>query len=85
MNKISIDWLNKKGACANSVAWFKAIFNKSASFKNLVLALIKDKELLLDDKFIWFCSVCTYTYISTKEEVITTCPRCASYNKKTLT
>lgn len=44
MNKISIDWLNKKGACANSVAWFKAIFNKSASFKNLVLALIKDKK-----------------------------------------
>jgi hypothetical protein len=42
----------------------------------------KDKELLLDDKFLWFCSVCTYTYISTKEETISTCPRCGSYNKK---
>jgi len=45
----------------------------------------KDKELLLEDKFLWFCSVCTYTYISTKEEVISTCPRCGSYNKKALT
>ncbi len=45
----------------------------------------KDKELLLDDKFLWFCSVCTYTYISTKEEAISTCPRCGSYNKKSLT
>jgi hypothetical protein len=45
----------------------------------------KDKELLLDDKFLWFCSVCTYTFISTKEEVISTCPRCGSYNKKILT
>jgi len=46
---------------------------------------LKDKELLLDDKFLWFCSVCTYTYIRTKEEAISTCPRCSSYNKKTLT
>ncbi len=45
----------------------------------------KDKELLLDDKFLWFCSVCTYTFINTKEENISTCPRCGSYNKKRLT
>ncbi len=45
----------------------------------------KNKELLLDDKFLWFCSVCTYTYISTKEETISNCPRCGSYNKKSLT
>lgn len=45
----------------------------------------KDKELLLDDKFLWFCSVCTYTYISTKVEAISICPRCGSYNKKPLT
>lgn len=42
----------------------------------------KDKDLTLDPKFIWFCSVCTYTYINTKEEVISVCPRCGSYNKK---
>jgi hypothetical protein len=45
----------------------------------------KDKELLLDDKFLWYCSVCTYTFINTKEENISTCPRCGSYNKKRLT
>ena len=42
----------------------------------------KDKDLTLDDKFIWFCSVCTYTYINTKEDIISVCPRCGSYNKK---
>jgi hypothetical protein len=42
----------------------------------------KDKDLSLDRKFIWYCSVCTYTYIDTKEETISICPRCGSYNKK---
>jgi hypothetical protein len=45
----------------------------------------KNKELFLDQKFIWFCSVCTYTYINTKEDTISICPRCGSYNKKLLT
>jgi hypothetical protein len=43
---------------------------------------LKEKELFLDRKFIWFCSVCTYTYINTKEDKISVCPRCASFNKK---
>jgi len=42
----------------------------------------KDKDLGLDPKFIWYCSICTYTYINTKEEVISICPRCGNYNKK---
>ncbi|MDD4980864.1 MAG: hypothetical protein PHC54_06345 [Candidatus Omnitrophica bacterium] len=42
----------------------------------------KDKDLSLDHKFIWFCSVCTYTYVNTKEDLISLCPRCGSYNKK---
>ena len=42
----------------------------------------KDKHLSLDPRFIWHCSVCTYTYVNTKEEVISACPRCGSYNKK---
>lgn len=50
-------------------AWF---FNKKQ----------KDKDLSLKDRFIWFCSVCTYTYVNTREDVISTCPRCGSYNKK---
>jgi len=48
----------------------------------LLVKIQKDKNLSLDPKFIWFCSICTYTYINTKEEAITTCPRCGSYNKK---
>lgn len=42
----------------------------------------KDKDLSLDPRFIWFCNVCTYTFINTKEDTISICPRCGSYNKK---
>lgn len=42
----------------------------------------KDKDLSLDPRFIWYCSVCTYNYINTKEDTISACPRCGSYNKK---
>lgn len=48
----------------------------------LLAKIQKDRNLSLDPKFIWFCSICTYTYINTKEEAISTCPRCGSYNKK---
>ena len=42
----------------------------------------KDKDLSLDPKYTWFCSVCSYAYINTKEELISICPRCGSYNKR---
>jgi hypothetical protein len=57
-------------------------------FLNLILIVWlfskkqKDKDLSLDPRLIWFCSVCTYTYINTKEGTISNCPRCGSYNKK---
>jgi len=57
-------------------------------FISLILAIWllskkqKDKDLSLDGRFIWFCSICTYTYINTKEDAISVCPRCGSYNKK---
>lgn len=41
-----------------------------------------EKELSLDPKYIWFCSICSYTYVNTKEDVISTCPRCLSYNTR---
>jgi len=44
----------------------------------------KDKDLALDPAYIWYCSVCTYTYINTREGHISTCPRCSSFNKKTV-
>jgi uncharacterized membrane protein YiaA len=40
------------------------------------------KEMFLDPRFIWFCAVCTYSYINTKDEAISLCPRCGSYNRK---
>ncbi|HOU35925.1 MAG TPA: hypothetical protein PK562_01500 [Candidatus Omnitrophota bacterium] len=43
---------------------------------------LRKKELFLDPKHIWFCTVCTYTYINTKDDVISCCPRCGAYNKK---
>jgi uncharacterized paraquat-inducible protein A len=45
----------------------------------------RNKEQFLDPKFIWFCSICTYTYINTKQDSLSVCPRCGSYNKKLLT
>ena len=45
----------------------------------------KDKDLSIEPRFIWFCAICTYTYINTKEDAISVCPRCGSYNKKQLT
>ncbi|MDD5595483.1 MAG: hypothetical protein PHY94_04465 [Candidatus Omnitrophica bacterium] len=45
----------------------------------------KDRDLSLDDRFIWFCAICTYTYINTRDDGFSVCPRCGSYNKKQLT
>ncbi len=42
----------------------------------------KDKTYTLEKRFLWFCAVCTYTYISTSEEAISQCPRCGSYNRR---
>ena len=32
-------------------------------------------------RYVWQCSVCTYTYLD-REEELSVCPRCKSYNKK---
>jgi len=42
----------------------------------------KDKDFSVDARFIWFCAICSYTYIDTKENLLSVCPRCGSYNKK---
>lgn len=36
----------------------------------------------LDPRFVWVCGVCTYNYVNTREEAISCCPRCGSYNKR---
>jgi len=68
-----------------AVALYLVIFLVAVFFLWLLGREQKNKELFLDQKFIWFCSVCTYTYINTKEDNISVCPRCGSYNKKLLT
>ncbi|MGB3057274.1 MAG: hypothetical protein WBC16_03885 [Candidatus Omnitrophota bacterium] len=35
-----------------------------------------------EEKYIWHCSICAYTYIDSKHENISRCPRCNSYNEK---
>ncbi|MEK6727651.1 MAG: hypothetical protein AABY28_03115 [Candidatus Omnitrophota bacterium] len=65
-----------------AVAVYSMFFLSSALIIWLSGNKEKDKDLTLDPKFIWFCSVCTYTYINTKEDVISLCPRCGNYNKK---
>ncbi len=37
--------------------------------------------LSLSPRFIWCCSICTYTYFTTHRTEISVCPRCGSYNK----
>lgn len=65
-----------------AVAAYLIIVMAAVFFLWLAGSRQKEKELFLDQKFIWFCSVCTYTYINTKEESISVCPRCSSFNKK---
>ncbi|MGE5308058.1 MAG: hypothetical protein ACM3OC_03155 [Deltaproteobacteria bacterium] len=36
----------------------------------------------IDPRLVWVCSVCTYNYVKTREEGISLCPRCGSYNKR---
>ncbi len=42
----------------------------------------RKKQMLEDPKFIWFCAICAYTYITSTGVIISTCPRCGNYNKK---
>jgi hypothetical protein len=65
-----------------SLAFFMVVLLLPVLFLSLGGKKQKSKELFLNPEFIWFCSVCTYTYINTKQDSISLCPRCASYNKK---
>lgn len=67
---------------SKAVAIFTFVFVVSILLLWILSRSEKDRDLTLDPRFIWFCSVCTYTYINTREEVISICPRCGNYNKK---
>ena len=38
---------------------------------------------MFEDVYTWHCSICAYMYIDSVHNVISVCPRCASYNKRT--
>jgi hypothetical protein len=42
----------------------------------------REKSGSLDPRHVWVCSVCTYNYVNTREDSISSCPRCGSYNKR---
>jgi hypothetical protein len=35
-----------------------------------------------EEKYIWHCSICAHTYVDSKHENISPCPRCGSYNQR---
>jgi len=35
-----------------------------------------------EEKYIWSCSICGLTYIDSRHEEISRCPRCHSYNER---
>ena len=36
----------------------------------------------IEDKVIWSCEICTYTYVDPTHDTISRCPRCQSLNEK---
>ena len=42
----------------------------------------KMKTFGSEEKYIWHCSICTLTYVDSRHENISKCPRCGSYNEK---
>ena len=42
----------------------------------------KLKTFSSDEKFIWHCSICSFTYIDSRHEELSRCPRCGSYNQR---
>ena len=42
----------------------------------------KQKTFSSEEKHIWHCSICALTYVDSKREVVSKCPRCDSYNQR---
>ncbi|MCK5451420.1 MAG: hypothetical protein KAI70_06610 [Candidatus Omnitrophica bacterium] len=42
----------------------------------------KLKTFSSDEKYVWHCPICTLTYVDSKNDEISNCPRCGSYNQK---
>jgi hypothetical protein len=44
----------------------------------------KLKTFSSDEKHVWHCTICAFNYIDSKHDEISCCPRCGSYNQKTV-
>jgi len=42
----------------------------------------KLKTFSSEEKYIWHCSICGHTYIDSRHDEISKCPRCGSYIEK---
>jgi len=42
----------------------------------------KLKTFSSDEKDIWHCNTCTFTYIDSRHDEVSKCPRCGSYNER---
>ncbi len=42
----------------------------------------KLKTFSSDEEHIWHCSICSLTYIDSRHEDISRCPRCGTYNQR---
>ncbi|MBU1083482.1 MAG: hypothetical protein KKG84_00175 [Candidatus Omnitrophica bacterium] len=40
------------------------------------------KTFSSDERNIWHCTICAYTYIDSKSEEMSICPRCGSYDQR---
>ena len=53
----------------------------------LILWMYLERKRVLESfssekRFFWQCDICTYVYVDSKNNIISQCPRCGSYNKK---
>jgi len=42
----------------------------------------KLKTFNSDEKYIWHCTICTLTYIDSRHDEVSKCPRCGSFNQR---
>jgi uncharacterized paraquat-inducible protein A len=42
----------------------------------------KLKTFSSEEKYVWHCPICAFTYIDSKHDDISKCPRCGSYNQR---
>ena len=41
----------------------------------------KFKRYIIEEKYIWECTICKHIYVDSMHDMYSTCPRCESYNQ----